>query len=93
MSPLTGSQSLGDMLRWLKEARAGSGQGLKRVHAACRERLLASAAEELPGDPSGVEALVTETLAKLPDLLSNFEGACEQELRDTARVGSGSGGV
>jgi serine/threonine protein kinase len=69
------------MLRWLEQARAGSGEGLERVRAACGERLLAIASEELPGDQSGIRALVNEALHKLPALLSSFDGASEQELR------------
>jgi tRNA A-37 threonylcarbamoyl transferase component Bud32 len=73
------------MLRWLEQARAGSGEGLERVRAACGERLLAIASEDLPGDSEGVRALVNEALRKLPVLLSSFDGASEQELRSWLR--------
>jgi formylglycine-generating enzyme required for sulfatase activity len=69
------------MLRWLEEARAGSGDGLERLQTECRQWLLTIAAEELPNDAAVAEALVNEALLKVPGLLSTFEGVSETELR------------
>jgi formylglycine-generating enzyme required for sulfatase activity len=84
MSPLSGKRTSPELERWLQEARAGSGESLRKTLAVCREYLVALAAEELPavsGREAEAQFLADGAIREVQRRLSTFEGSSERELR------------
>jgi serine/threonine-protein kinase len=84
MSPLSENPTSVELERWLQEAREGSGEGLSKTLAFCRDYLVAVALAELPVGP-GRETLAVDlastALQEVRVRLASFEGHSEGDLR------------
>jgi formylglycine-generating enzyme required for sulfatase activity/tRNA A-37 threonylcarbamoyl transferase component Bud32 len=72
----------------LQGVREGSDESLQQIRALCREYLLAIAFAEPTvslARQADVQALVDQALLKLPELLSNFTGQSDSDLRERLR--------